>query len=61
MRDGIADLPVGHQQYQALDDHASDNDQQHDANGRYDANPLQHVHDPLAGVGIRGIADRNRK
>jgi hypothetical protein len=54
-------LPVGHQQYQALDDHASDNDQQHDANGRYDANPLQHVHDPLAGVGIRGIADRNRK
>jgi hypothetical protein len=61
MGDCIANLSVGHQQDQAFDYHAPDNDRQHDANGRDDANALQRFHDPLADIRICGIPDRNRK
>ena len=50
MRNGIANLAVGQQQYQAFADHAADDDQQHRAYSWLDADPLHGLYHCPPGV-----------
>jgi hypothetical protein len=59
--DGITDLPVGYQQYKAFCSHTADNDQQHHADGRFDAETSKQLHDPLTDIRIARITYGNRK